>query len=378
MRVRWRGLELPSRVVRDPSVSTETYGKFTVEPFERGFGTTVGNSLRRILLSSLEGAAVSSIRIKGADHEFSSLPGVMEDVTDIVLNVKSLIVKSESDEPVTLTVAAHKAGEVKASAISASNDVTIVNGDHVLATLTEDVDFEMSLTVETGRGYRSAGADVEESDEVELGIIAVDSVFSPVTRVRYGTEDARVGQKTDYDRLVLEVWTNGTVSPEMAVVEAAKILRKHLNPFVQYFELGTDVATEEATAGLREAARPMVDPELEQKLNLTVQELDLSVRANNCLESAKIGSVRDLVERPESELLKVRSFGKTSLREVKRRLADMGLSLGMDLDSLQSAGAMESYSSDDDDEDEESDEDPAELGSAGGVEEDVEEEAASS
>ena len=374
MRVRWRGLELPSRVVRDQSVSTETYGKFTVEPFERGFGTTVGNSLRRILLSSLEGAAVSRIRIKGADHEFSSLPGVMEDVTDIVLNVKSLIVKSESDEPVTLTVSANKAGEVKASAIEASNDVTVVNGDHVIATLTENVDFEMSLTVDKGRGYRSAGADDEDSDEIELGVIAIDSVFSPVTRVRYGTEDARVGQKTDYDRLVLEVWTNGTVSPEMAVVEAAKILRKHLNPFVQYFELGTDVATEDATAGLREAARPMVDPELEQKLNMTVQELDLSVRANNCLESAKINTVRDLVERPESDLLKVRSFGKTSLREVKRRLADMGLSLGMDLDSLQSAGAMESYSSDGD---EDEDEDSAE---AAGIEAeaDVEEEAASS
>ena len=377
MRVRWRGLELPSRVVRDTSVSTETYGKFTVEPFERGFGTTVGNSLRRILLSSLEGAAVSAIRIQGADHEFSSLPGVMEDVTDIVLNVKSLIVRSESDEPVTLTLKADKAGEVKASAIESNNDVTIVNGDHVLATLTEDVPFEMTLTVDKGRGYRSAGAEEEEGDEAELGPIAVDSVFSPVTRVRYGTEDARVGQKTDYDRLVLEIWTNGTVSPEMALVEAAKILRKHLNPFVQYFELGTDMATEEATAGLREAARPMVDPALEEKLNMPVQDLDLSVRANNCLESAKIGTVRDLVERPESDLLKVRSFGKTSLREVKRRLADMGLSLGMDLDSLQSAGAMESYSSDDD-EDEESDEDSAELGSADGVEEDVEEEAASS
>lgn len=376
MRVRWRGLELPSRVVRDKSVSTETYGKFTVEPFERGFGTTVGNSLRRILLSSLEGAAVSRIRIKGADHEFSSLPGVMEDVTDIVLNVKSLIVKSESDEPVTLTVSANKAGEVKASAIEASNDVTVVNGDHVIATLTEDVDFEMSLTVDKGRGYRSAGADDEDSDEIELGVIAIDSVFSPVTRVRYGTEDARVGQKTDYDRLVLEVWTNGTVSPEMAVVEAAKILRKHLNPFVQYFELGTDVATEDATSGLREAARPMVDPELEQKLNMTVQELDLSVRANNCLESAKINSVRDLVERPESDLLKVRSFGKTSLREVKRRLADMGLSLGMDLDSLQSAGAMESYSSDGDEGDEDSTEpDEAEVAEADA---DVEEEATSS
>ena len=352
MRVRWRGLELPSRVQRDAGVSTDTYGKFTVEPFERGFGTTVGNSLRRILLSSLEGAAVSQIRIQGADHEFTSIPGVLEDVTDIVLNVKGLIVKSDSDEPVTLTLRADAAGEVTAGDIEPHNDVTIANPDKVIATLTEDVSFEMTLTVEKGRGYRSAGADEADDFEAELGVIAVDSVFSPVTRVRYGTEDARVGQKTDYDRLILEVWTNGTVGPEMALVEAAKILRKHLNPFVQYFELGSDVASEDATSGLREAARPSVDPDLEHKLNMTVQELDLSVRANNCLESAKVSTVRELVQRQESDLLKVRSFGKTSLREVKRKLADMGLSLGMDLDALRNAGeTMQSYSSDADEDD---------------------------
>ena len=333
MRIRWRGLELPSRVVRDEQVSTEQYGKFTAEPFERGFGTTVGNSLRRILLSSLEGAAVTHIRLKGAEHEFSSLPGVMEDVTDIILNVKSLVVKLDSDDTKEMTLKAHKSGQVTAGMIEADPAITIINKDLVLATLTEDVHFEMTLTVSKGRGYVTAADNIGDTEEQEIGLIAVDSIYSPVTRVRYSTEDARVGQKTDYDRLILEIWTNGTVSPEMALVEASKILRKHLSPFVQYFELGSDVANDEAIAALRDANKAMIDPELQQKLNMTVQELDLSVRANNCLESAKIATVRDLVKKTDQDLLKVRSFGKTSLREVKRKLADMGLSLGMDLEA---------------------------------------------
>jgi DNA-directed RNA polymerase subunit alpha len=335
MRVRWRGLELPSRVVRDDGTSSETYGRFTVEPFERGFGTTVGNSLRRILLSSLEGAAVTHVRISGAEHEFSSLPGVTEDVTDILLNVKSLIVRIDSDEIRELKLTMRKAGNVTAGLIECPPDVTIINKDLVLATLTEDVPFEMTLTVAKGRGYVTASENIEEGgDEQEIGIIAVDSIYSPVTRVRYTTEDARVGQRTDYDRLILEIWTNGTLTPEMALVEASKILRKHLNPFVQYFELGSEVASEDAVSALRESARVgQMDPDLQQKLNMSIQELDLSVRANNCLESAKLQSVRDLVQKTDSDLLKVRSFGKTSLREVKRKLSDMGLSLGMDLTS---------------------------------------------
>jgi DNA-directed RNA polymerase subunit alpha len=339
MRIRWRGLELPSRVVRDPQVSTETYAKFTAEPFERGFGTTVGNSLRRILLSSLEGAAVTHIRLKGAEHEFSSLPGVMEDVTDIILNIKGLIVKLDSDDSKEMKLVARKAGPVTAGMIEADPAITIVNKDKVLATLTEDVPFEMTLTVSKGRGYVTAAENITDGDEQEVGLIAVDSIYSPVTRVRYATEDARVGQKTDFDRLILEIWTNGTISPEMAMVEAAKILRKHLNPFVQYFELGSETASDDAVAGLRDATRATIDPDLQQKLNMTVQELDLSVRANNCLESAKITTVRDLVKKTDQELLKVRSFGKTSLREVKRRLADMGLSLGMDLDAQPASAA---------------------------------------
>ena len=339
MRIRWRGLELPSRVVRDEQVSTDTYGKFTAEPFERGFGTTVGNSLRRILLSSLEGAAVTHIRLKGAEHEFSSLPGVMEDVTDIILNVKSLVVKLDADEPKEMRLVAKKAGAVTAGQIEADPAVTIINKDLVIATLTEDVTFDMTLMVDKGRGYVTASENIGDDEEQEIGLIAVDSIYSPVTRVRYATEDARVGQKTDYDRLMLEIWTNGTLTPEMALVEASKILRKHLNPFVQYFELGSDTATDDALMALRDSNQSLVDPELQKKLEMPVQELDLSVRANNCLESAKIQTVRDLVKKTDADLLKVRSFGKTSLREVKRKLADLGLSLGMDLAAIAAAGA---------------------------------------
>src|SRR5213078_5056501 len=262
MRIRWRGLELPSRVVRDTHISTETYGKFTAEPFERGFGTTVGNSLRRILLSSLEGAAVTHIKLKGAEHEFSSIRGVVEDVTDIILNIKSLIVKLDADDDKEMRVVAKKAGPVTAGMIEADPSITVVNKDHVIATLTEDHTFDMTLTVGKGRGYVTALEHREGIDEQEAGLVAVDSIYSPVTRVRYATEDARVGQKTDYDRLILEIWTNGTITPEMALVEASKILRKHLNPFVQYFELGSDVANEDAINALRDSTRAMIDPEL--------------------------------------------------------------------------------------------------------------------
>lgn len=325
MRIRWRGLELPHRVSLDASNASPTYGKFSVEPFERGFGTTVGNSLRRILLSSLEGAAVTSVKIKNADHEFTSLEGVMEDVTDIILRVKSMVVSSESDGPKTMRLQAQGPGEVTCDLIEADTSITIHNKDLVLATLTKEVDFDMEFTVEKGRGYVPASEQYDPNADQEVGVIPVDAIYSPVTRVRYKVEDTRVGQKTNYDKLTLEVWTNGTVTPEMGVVEAAKILRKHLNPFVQYFELGQEVASETAAAAAR------VDEELIRKLQMSLPELDLSVRANNCLESAKVTSVADLVSRQEADLLKVRSFGKTSLREVKRKLSDLGLELGMEL-----------------------------------------------
>jgi DNA-directed RNA polymerase subunit alpha len=333
MRIRWRGLELPSRVTRDEQVSTEQYGKFSAEPFERGFGTTVGNSLRRILLSSLEGAAVTHIRLKGADHEFSSLTGVMEDVTDIILNIKSLIVKLDADEPKEMKLHAKKAGPVTAGMIEADPAITVVNKDLVLATLTEDVNFEMTLTVGKGRGYVTSQENIGDGEEQEIGLIAVDSIYSPVTRVRYATEDARVGQKTDYDRLILEIWTNGTISPEMALVEASKILRKHLNPFVQYFELGRELQINEKKEE-EQRKKESEKEDLRQKLSMSISELDLSVRSANCLASERIETIGELVARSEGELLKVRNFGKTSLREVKKKLSDMGLNLGMDLEAI--------------------------------------------
>jgi len=329
MRVTWRGLELPTRVERDTTVSSDKYGRFFIEPFERGFGTTIGNSLRRILLSSLEGSAVTSIKIAGVDHEFSSINGVMEDVTDIVLNVKNLVVRLQGQAPKIMKVSAEQAGVITAANIVADPAIEVINKDMVLATLTEKVKFEMEMVVENGRGYVPASERIATADrfDQEIGRITLDAVYSPVTRVRYTTEDTRVGQRTNYDKLILEIWTNGTITPEMALVEAAKILRKHVNPFVQYFELGEQtVAGQIAEAASQEQA---MDEELTKKLSMPVQELELSVRASNCLDSEKVQTVGQLVKMTDADLLKIRSFGKTSLREVKRKLADIGLSLGM-------------------------------------------------
>ena len=330
MRVTWRGLELPTRVERDTMISSDKYGRFFIEPFERGFGTTIGNSLRRILLSSLEGSAVTSIKIGGVDHEFSSINGVMEDVTDIVLNVKSLVIRLHDAGPKVMTVSADKAGVVTAADIVADPSIEVINKDLVLATLTEKVNFKMEMVVENGRGYVPASERIAEADrfDQEVGRIMIDTVYSPVTRVRYTTENTRVGQKTNYDKLIMEIWTDGTITPEMALVEAAKILRKHVNPFVQYFELGQDTVAESQIT-VEETEEPAVDEELAQQLNMPIQELELSVRANNCLESAKVETVGQLVRMTEADLLKIRSFGKTSLREIRRKLADIGLSLGM-------------------------------------------------
>ena len=325
LRARWRGLELPARVTADPKFVGNSFARFTIEPFERGFGTTVGNSLRRILLSSLEGASVTGIKIQGIEHEFCPMPGAMEDVTDIVLNVKNLIVRYEGEGPQVMRLAAQGPGEVTADLIEADTSITILNPDLVIATLTEEIPFEMELRVDKGRGYVPANEQYEQTDELEVGLIPVDAIYSPVQRVRYKIEETRVGQKTNYDKLILEIWTNGTVTPEMAMVEAAKILRKHLNPFVQYFELGEDRVSEEA------AAAAGVDEGLIRKLDMTIADLDLSVRAGNCLESANIDTVAQLVVHTEPELLKLRAFGRTSLREVKRKLIDLDLDLGMQL-----------------------------------------------
>jgi DNA-directed RNA polymerase subunit alpha len=325
MRVRWRGFELPSRVIADPKFKSDTYGRFTIEPFERGFGTTIGNGLRRVLLSSLEGAAVTSVKIKGAEHEFTTLPGVMEDATDIILNIKNLVVRMEGDEPKTMKLAAMGPGEVTADLIEADTAITILNKDMILCTLTEKREFEIEFRVQKGRGYVPGAEQYQSKDDQEIGVIPVDAIYSPVQRVRYKVEDTRVGQRTNFDKLTLEIWTNGTVTPDMALVEAAKILRKHLNPFVQYFELGAERVSDEA------AAAAGVDEDLIRKLSMPVSELELSVRASNCLESARIDTVAQLVTMNEGDLLKLRSFGRTSLREVKRKLLDIGLDLGIEL-----------------------------------------------
>jgi DNA-directed RNA polymerase subunit alpha len=329
MRIKWRGLELPSQVIRDKEVSTDSFARFIVEPFERGFGTTVGNSLRRILLSSLEGAAVSAVKIAGASHEFCTLPGVKEDVTDIILNIKGLIVKMDSEEPKKMRLSFKGKGQVTAADLVTDPAIEVINDEHLIATLTDNVNFDVEMTVRTGRGY--AMADENEGPEQELGVIPIDSIFSPVIRVRYRTEETRVGQLTNYDRLILEVWTRGTISPEYALVEAAKILRKHLNPFVHLFDVGTGTVSGRRHVPRESTVEPQIDDELQRKLNMSIDDLDLSVRAKNCLESVRILTVGALVAKTEAELLRVRSFGKTSLREVHRKLDELGLKLGLNI-----------------------------------------------
>ena len=322
MRIRWRGLELPSQVACDKKSLTSTYGKFVAEPFERGFGVTVGNSLRRIMLSSLEGSAITQIKLRGAQHEFTTLAGVVEDVTDIVLNVKSLVVKNHSRNTRVLRIEKDTRGVITGADLQADEAIEIINADHVLATLTDDVSFQMELVVNNGRGYVPATEQEEQTQEI--GVIPVDAAYSPVIRVRYDVEETRVGQKTNYDKLTMEIWTNGSITPEMALVEAAKILRKHLNPFVQYNELRGRVLAETRTG-----TASSVDPAMEAKLVMSLAELNLSVRATNCLESENINTVRDLVSFTEDQLLEVRNFGETTLTEVREKLRDIGLRLGM-------------------------------------------------
>jgi len=302
---------------------TPTFGRFTAEPFERGFGTTVGNSLRRILLSSLEGAAITSVKIAGVTHAFTSLPGVNEDVTDIILNIKKLVVSMEGDTAKTMRLLAEGPGEVTPDLIEADASIQIHNPETVLATLTEKKEFAAEFTVEKGRGYLPASEQWAKIDEQEIGLIPVDAIFSPVLRVRYRVEDTRVGQRTNYDRLILDIWTNGTITPEMALVEASKILRKHLNPFVMYDNEG------EETVPTNIANEPDAELELIRKVNMPISELDLTVRVSNCLESAKIKFVHELVRKTENDMLCLRAFGRTSLRELKKSLEDEGLGLGM-------------------------------------------------
>lgn len=331
IRIKWRDFELPSNVLCDEKTLSATYGRFMVEPFERGFGTTIGNGLRRVLLSSIEGAAVTSIRIKDVPHEFTTIEGVYEDVTNIILNIKRLVVRLNSDEPKKLSIEVTKKGPVTAADIKPEPTVEIINPELHLVTLVDEREFAAELTIKKGRGYVTAEENAPE--EHEIGVIPIDSVFSPITRVNYKIENTRVGRLTDYDRLILEIWTNGTLTPEMALVEAAKIYRKHINPLVQYLEIGRELQIDEKKEEdqRKKEEHLMV---LKKKLAMSVDELDLSVRSSNCLATMKIQTIGELVVRNETDLGKIRNFGKTSLKEVKKKLAEMGLSLGMDLESI--------------------------------------------
>lgn len=324
MRIRWRGLELPSKVTCDQTTLTDTYGKFVAEPFERGFGTTVGNSLRRILLSSLEGSAVTRMKLKSALHEYTSIKGVLEDVTEIALNVKSLVVKAHEEKQKIIRIEKSTAGPITGADVITDGTVDVINKDHHIATLTDNVPFEMEMVVENGRGYVPATEQHLRDKGTEIGFIPLDASFSPVVRVQYLVEETRVGQKTNYDKLTMQIWTDGSLGPEIALVEAAKVLRKHLNPFIQYDQLDAPVFTraKATTVG-------GVDPELESKLAMSLAELQLSVRATNCLESENITTVRDLVTRTEDSLLELRNFGETTLTEVKEKLSAIGMRLGM-------------------------------------------------
>jgi len=335
MRVRWKDFELPTRVTCDMESATNTYARFFTEPFERGFGTTVGNSLRRILLSSIEGSAVTNVKIHGVRHEFSTIEGIYEDVPDIILNIKQILVKMHRNGTSKLWLKASKKGEITAKNIVADESVEVVNPDLHIATLTKNVELSMEMDITKGRGYKTA--EENRPSDSDIGIIPVDSTFSPVLRVQYKTEDTRVGKVTNYDRLIMDIWTDGTITPEQALVEAAKILRKHLNPFVQYFDAGKELKIEDAREEETRQKEKMRS-ELSQKLLQPLSVLDLSVRASNCLDAASVKTIKDLVSLSEGDMLRLRNFGKTSLKEVKKKLEDMDLSLGMDLAMLESEG----------------------------------------
>ena len=320
MPVRLGRFELPKRLVKDESTASETYAKFVAEPFETGYGHTIGNSLRRVLLSSLEGAAITSVKIDGAMHEFTTVDGVMEDCTDIVLNLKRVKFRAHSREPQTLLLSVTKDGAVTAGDIQLNQNVELVNPDQLICTLDRKKRLEMELEVKVGRGF-CPGDDNKKPDQA-IGVIAIDSLFSPVTRVRYNVEQARVGQRTDYDKLVLEIWTDGRMSPDDALTQASAILQHHLDVFVGYDKNAVEFEEEQ---------KPQDDEKakLKKLLNMSVNEIELSVRAANCLNNANITTVGQLAMKTEQEMLKYRNFGKKSLNEIKEKLAGLSLSLGM-------------------------------------------------
>lgn len=325
MRIRWKEFELPNRVSIEKETHTDTYGKFIAEPFERGFGITIGNGLRRILLSSIEGSAVTSVRIDGVEHEFSTIPGVVEDTIDIILNIKNIVVKLHSDKPRKIRIESKKKGEITAGDIITDDGVEVINEDLHIATISDNIKFNVEMDVKNGRGYKTAEENGMDSGN-EVGVIPIDAIFSPVRKTKIRVEETRVGRRTNYDRLILEIWTNGVVSPEMALTEASKVFRKHLNPFVHYFELGRELpqAGEKQIEEVEEEEASA--DEVNMKLAVPVSELDLSVRASNCLEYADIKTLGELVIREEEELLELKNFGKTTLVEIKKKLNQLGLS----------------------------------------------------
>jgi DNA-directed RNA polymerase subunit alpha len=316
----WKGFQKPKRLEADAATLTSTYGKFTAQPFERGFGTTIGNALRRILLSSIEGAAITAVKIDGVLHEFSSVPGVVEDTTDIILNLKQVPFRVHSDHPETLQISADGPGTVKAGDIQGGANVEILDPEMRVAILSEEGKLNMEMRLKRGRGYVTADRNFD--DDLGIGYIPLDSVHSPVRKVNYTVEDARLGQTTDFDKLTLEVWTNGAVAPQDAVAMAAKLLKDHMAIFINFEE----AAEEELEFPTTE------DERLYEQLGRSVDELELSVRSYNCLKNADIRTIGDLVTRSETEMLKTKNFGRKSLNEIKDILAEMGMSLGMEVD----------------------------------------------
>lgn len=318
--MKWKPLTMPKEAVNDQSSATENYSRFLVEPLERGFGVTLGNALRRVLLSSIQGGAVVSMRIRGCLHEFETIKGVYEDVTNIVLNVKRIIVRMHADEMSTLSIKVEKKGIITAGMFSSDGDIEILNPDSHICELTTDTEFEMELDFDSGRGYFIS--DQNKRPDAPVGTIFVDSLFSPVTKVSYQVENTRLGQKTDYDRLILEVTTNGAITPEDSLSYAAKLLKDHVQLFINMDE---EIMVEEEPEEDEETVR------LRTLLNTRVEELELSVRSSNCLRAANIQTLSELVMKSEQEMLKYRNFGRKSLNEIGAMLEDMDLHFGMDI-----------------------------------------------
>ncbi|MCX5699988.1 MAG: DNA-directed RNA polymerase subunit alpha [Candidatus Omnitrophica bacterium] len=323
MGIKWRDFQLPKRLECEDASYTNSYGKFSAAPFERGYGVTQGNSLRRVLLSSIEGSAVTSVKIAGVQHEFSSIPGLLEDVPELILNIKSLVLNSHSKIPKTIYIKANKKGEIRAKDIEVDETIEIINPDLYIATLTKDTKLNIEMEVSRGRGYVSA--ELNKKEDKTIGVIPIDAVFTPIKKVNFYVENTRVGQRTDYDKLIIEIFTNGSIAPKDALLYASNILQRHLDIFVNFGQLPEDIDEEEPQMTKEEVA-------LYEKLRLPISELELSVRSSNCLREAGIKIIADLVKKGEDEMLGFKNFGKKSLTEIKELLMGMGLTLGMPVD----------------------------------------------